>query len=52
MSQYRTIVPPIKCQGIKTRLVPWDPSSDTVRLRRTVDRAFHGFRSGRLQYPP
>ena len=23
MSHYRTIVPPIKCQGIKTRLVPW-----------------------------
>ncbi len=23
MSTYRTIVPPIKCQGIKTRLVPW-----------------------------
>ena len=23
MSTYRTIVPPIKCQGIKTKLVPW-----------------------------
>lgn len=23
MSAYRTIVPPIKCQGIKTKLVPW-----------------------------
>ncbi len=23
MSIYRTIVPPIKCQGIKTKLVPW-----------------------------
>ena len=23
MSMYRTIVPPIKCQGIKTKLVPW-----------------------------
>lgn len=23
MSLYRTLVPPIKCQGIKTKLVPW-----------------------------
>lgn len=23
MSNFRTIVPPIKCQGIKTKLVPW-----------------------------
>lgn len=23
MSDFRTIVPPIKCQGIKTKLVPW-----------------------------
>lgn len=23
MSIYRTVVPPIKCQGIKTKLVPW-----------------------------
>ena len=23
MSAYKTIVPPIKCQGIKTKLVPW-----------------------------
>lgn len=23
MSFFRTIVPPIKCQGIKTKLVPW-----------------------------
>lgn len=23
MSSFRTIVPPIKCQGIKTKLVPW-----------------------------
>lgn len=23
LSNYRTIVPPIKCQGIKTKLIPW-----------------------------
>jgi DNA adenine methylase len=23
MSLYRTLIPPIKCQGIKTKLVPW-----------------------------
>ena len=34
MSIYRTIVPPIKCQGIKTKLVPW--------IRAVVPSEFDG----------
>ncbi len=34
MSMNRTVVPPIKCQGIKTRLVPW--------IKAIVPSDFHG----------
>ncbi len=34
MSIYKTIVPPIKCQGIKTKLVPW--------VRAAIPEGFNG----------
>lgn len=34
MSIYKTIVPPIKCQGIKTKLIPW--------VRAVIPKGFDG----------